>query len=210
MFKCPFCGNERFYARQVCRHDIIVDGEANYVGEANDCSVYSSGSPYGPYQCRSCGAAFEELDDGVPAINGPVSGWAEKAPAFRELAAGKYVVLPISAVDTLDGEEYEDFCNSNGDEDREAFLILEKSFLESWISGNYHSLEEFAVEYTSDDVDGIIYKAQEKGALAFIHRPDFAEKSIILPAGDPDRDGTFGIANMSADTLSLLMEYLAK
>lgn len=66
--KCSVCDNEKFYAHQVCRVDIVVDGDNDFVenlisDKALGDSVYDSETPYGPYTCTECGEEFEELKE---------------------------------------------------------------------------------------------------------------------------------------------------
>ena len=69
--KCV-CGNDQFYAHQIVRTDVIVNG--NNVFESNPLSmnrdtgmveeffsIYDSEPPYGPYECTVCGREYEEL-----------------------------------------------------------------------------------------------------------------------------------------------------
>lgn len=67
MAKVCECGNNRFYARQVCRLDIIVDGSNNFQGNAHDgsaeASIYDSETPYGPYECTKCGKTCDDLKE---------------------------------------------------------------------------------------------------------------------------------------------------
>jgi hypothetical protein len=55
-----FCGGAAFTARQICRHDVVVDGDNEF---HSDIGIYDSETPYGPYVCKKCGAEFDELDD---------------------------------------------------------------------------------------------------------------------------------------------------
>lgn len=55
--KCV-CGNDRFYARQVCYHSITVDGNNFF---EDDYGVYGCLNPYGPYTCTECGREYDEL-----------------------------------------------------------------------------------------------------------------------------------------------------
>lgn len=57
-FKCA-CGNNRFYAHQVCHHDIIVN-EYGIFEESKE--IYYSGCPFGPFTCTECGAEYEEME----------------------------------------------------------------------------------------------------------------------------------------------------
>ena len=63
--KCA-CGNDKFYAHQECRVDVVVDEDNTFLENLiNDKdlgdSVYDSGTPYGPYQCTECGKEHEEI-----------------------------------------------------------------------------------------------------------------------------------------------------
>lgn len=58
--KCKICGGEKFFAHQQAYHDILVDGDNQFL---EDKGVYESEHPYGPYTCDYCGAEYEELDD---------------------------------------------------------------------------------------------------------------------------------------------------
>ena len=58
---CPKCGGRRFFAHQVQRHDVIVDGDNNWIEQPPESS-YDSESPYGPYVCEKCGAEYDSLD----------------------------------------------------------------------------------------------------------------------------------------------------
>ena len=65
---CPQCGCQSFYAHQVCRVDIVVDGHNTFLeniisDKELGNSVYDSETPYGPYQCIECGKEFSELSD---------------------------------------------------------------------------------------------------------------------------------------------------
>lgn len=55
--KCN-CGEERFAAHQICRHDVTVDADGNWI---EDCGVYDSEKPYGPFTCMTCGKEMDEL-----------------------------------------------------------------------------------------------------------------------------------------------------
>lgn len=57
--KCR-CGNERFYAHQVTRHDVVVDPGGAY---QRDIGVYDAEEPYGPFTCTQCEAVYDELSE---------------------------------------------------------------------------------------------------------------------------------------------------
>jgi len=63
-YSCKKCGGERFYGHQVCRMDVIVDGENNYLEPMTpkniSADVYDSSKPYGSYTCVKCN---EEVPD---------------------------------------------------------------------------------------------------------------------------------------------------
>lgn len=65
--KCVRCGNDRFFADQVCYHEVITDEhgnfEENYTGTHAD-GIYDAESPHGPFQCTKCKAFYEKLEDG--------------------------------------------------------------------------------------------------------------------------------------------------
>lgn len=54
------CGNTSFTAHQVCRHDVIVNGDNIF---DRDDGIYDAEHPYGPYCCTVCGAEYDELDE---------------------------------------------------------------------------------------------------------------------------------------------------
>lgn len=50
----------------MCRLDVIVDGDYNFVSNAStpaEASIYDSGNPYGPFTCTKCGEEYNELTD---------------------------------------------------------------------------------------------------------------------------------------------------
>ncbi len=71
------CGSARFTAHQICRHDVIVDSENNYV---RDDGIYDSEKPYGPYMCTQCNTEYDELDD-LPVVQAEAD--ANLCPAFE-------------------------------------------------------------------------------------------------------------------------------
>ena len=86
--KCQFCGSEEFIGHQMVRMDVVCDGSGNYEDAVNRVDpmqdIYDSGVCYGPFQCRRCGAEYEELKDGQEPNSGPVYGWVSSAP-FRKV-----------------------------------------------------------------------------------------------------------------------------
>ena len=55
--KCE-CGNNRFFAHQVCHHEVIVNGDNVFM---EDAEIYESELPFGPYYCTKCGKKYDEL-----------------------------------------------------------------------------------------------------------------------------------------------------
>jgi rubredoxin len=72
------CGNTRFMAHQLCRHDVVVDGSNNF---ERDDGIYDSETPYGPYQCTQCNAEYDELNE-LPVT--PVNATSSQFPVFDQ------------------------------------------------------------------------------------------------------------------------------
>lgn len=66
LYRCPFCGSERFIGHQLMRANVYVgsDGyfEDNLPGGLEP-SIYDSEKPYGPFTCDQCGQEFDELPE---------------------------------------------------------------------------------------------------------------------------------------------------
>ena len=68
--KCK-CGNNQFFARQIVRVDVIVDGDGNFIDNAGkkrkdgsrDCKVYDSENPFGPFKCTEFGYTIKQIWD---------------------------------------------------------------------------------------------------------------------------------------------------
>lgn len=58
--ECCICGNTKFFASQICYHDIIVDSNNNFL---EDVVISESESPHGNYCCTKCGKEYEDLDE---------------------------------------------------------------------------------------------------------------------------------------------------
>ena len=60
--KCE-CGNDKFYAHQVCHMDVVVnehnDWESNHPDSESCC--YESDNPFGPYVCTECDKEYPDL-----------------------------------------------------------------------------------------------------------------------------------------------------
>lgn len=61
--RCPKCGCTRFAAHQVTNSEIVVNGHNDFLDMNGDDFVYDAGTPFGPYQCKRCGAEFNELNE---------------------------------------------------------------------------------------------------------------------------------------------------
>lgn len=77
--KCKHCGGEEFFAHQVCRMDIVVDGSGNFLKNFHKDAtqdIYDSEKPYGPFQCCRCGAEYDgDSLEGAVETSGPVQNW---------------------------------------------------------------------------------------------------------------------------------------
>lgn len=69
--KCK-CGNEEFYAHQLCRLTVIVDGNKHFLSNPVRMNpdtgvleeywdIYDAETPYGPYECTACGREYDEI-----------------------------------------------------------------------------------------------------------------------------------------------------
>jgi len=59
------CGNGEFRCQQQVIIDVIVDSDNNFISngaeeDGMEFAVSSSGKPYGPYSCTSCGKDVED------------------------------------------------------------------------------------------------------------------------------------------------------
>lgn len=64
LYRCPFCGSERFIGHQVIRADVYVDESGEFDGNLPsglEASTYDSSAPYGPFTCVKCSQEFDEL-----------------------------------------------------------------------------------------------------------------------------------------------------
>jgi hypothetical protein len=57
--KCG-CGNDRFYAHQITRRNVIVNASNIYIDGIGLCDAET---PYGSYICAKRGANYDELED---------------------------------------------------------------------------------------------------------------------------------------------------
>ncbi len=66
LYRCPFCGSERFIGHQVMRTEVYVDGNGEFDGDfpgGMEMAIYDSGHPYGPFICSQCSQEFDELPE---------------------------------------------------------------------------------------------------------------------------------------------------
>lgn len=54
------CGNAKFYANQVCYHDVVVNSENIF---DRNIEISEAENPYGTYCCTNCGAEYEDLKE---------------------------------------------------------------------------------------------------------------------------------------------------
>ena len=76
--KCRFCDGQVFVGHQVCHLDILVDDSGAFLDNmpgGTEASIYESDTPFGPFQCCSCGAVYDELKEGQEESSGPIEGW---------------------------------------------------------------------------------------------------------------------------------------
>jgi len=59
------CGNNKFYAHQQVRLEVIVDEEGDFDSNMEDiaAAIYDSEDPYGPFVCTKCGAEYDSLSE---------------------------------------------------------------------------------------------------------------------------------------------------
>jgi len=70
------CGGNSFVARQICRHDIVVDDSNMFIeacgAAAEGQDIYDAEDPYGPYTCLKCEMVYDDLPHYKP-INKPLT-----------------------------------------------------------------------------------------------------------------------------------------
>lgn len=58
------CGNNRFYAHQLVRLDVVVDENGAFDSNLYDnaeAAIYDTEKPYGPFTCTVCNREYDEL-----------------------------------------------------------------------------------------------------------------------------------------------------
>ena len=58
------CGNNRFYAHQLVRLDVVVDENGAFDRNLYDnaeAAIYDAEKPYGPFTCTVCNREYDEL-----------------------------------------------------------------------------------------------------------------------------------------------------
>lgn len=66
MRRCKKCGCPEFFAHQRIYTNIIVDGDNHFLSNISSDgsnSVYDSDDPYGQYECKICGAEYDDLEE---------------------------------------------------------------------------------------------------------------------------------------------------
>jgi len=60
------CGCNTFYANQIIRVEIIVDGDGHFEDNRYatiEESIYDAEPPYGEFICTNCGEEYDTLED---------------------------------------------------------------------------------------------------------------------------------------------------
>jgi hypothetical protein len=96
--KCR-CGNDRFAARQLARHDIIVNALGGYI---EDKGAYDAEQPYGPFTCTVCDTVYEELEELERINEKPVP---ESNTDIQKIFDIIDLALAIAGFKVLDGEQ---------------------------------------------------------------------------------------------------------
>ena len=58
------CGNNRFYAHQLVRLDVVVDENCAFDSNLYDnaeAAIYDAEKPYGPFTCTVCNREYDEF-----------------------------------------------------------------------------------------------------------------------------------------------------
>lgn len=66
LYRCSFCGSERFTGHQFIRADVYVDGDGEFDGSLSGSLeelFYGVRDSYGPFTCVKCSQEFDELPD---------------------------------------------------------------------------------------------------------------------------------------------------
>jgi len=61
--KCD-CGNDKFFAHQILRVDVVVNENGQwyeYAKENLEYCIYDAEQPYGPFTCTKCGKEYENI-----------------------------------------------------------------------------------------------------------------------------------------------------
>lgn len=59
------CGNTEFYAHQLCRMNVVVDADNEWLRNSpeDNSACYDFETPYGPFTCTECKKEYEELPE---------------------------------------------------------------------------------------------------------------------------------------------------
>lgn len=66
LYRCPFCGSERFIGHQLMRAEVYVGSDGEFddnLPGGLEAAIYDAGKPYGPFTCTQCGQEFDELPE---------------------------------------------------------------------------------------------------------------------------------------------------
>lgn len=77
---CKFCGGTKFLGHQLCRMDVLVGEDGEFLDDlpgGAESHIYDSEEPYGPFTCQGCGAVYENIWDSEEPTSGPVEGWCK-------------------------------------------------------------------------------------------------------------------------------------
>ena len=78
------CGNDTFYALQVCRMNVVVNSNNKWEDDA-DPDIHDAEPAYGPYTCTQCGAVYYDLKELESLCNSEECKTAVSAEKTNEL-----------------------------------------------------------------------------------------------------------------------------
>lgn len=101
--QCKFCGGTQFSGHQLCRMDVLVGEDGNFLSNlpgGAESNIYDAERPYGPFICQGCGAEYDSLQDGAEPTSGPVKDW-EILPVIKAQADTRRDGTPEQAAGPL-------------------------------------------------------------------------------------------------------------
>lgn len=98
--RCPFCGNDKFYAYQIIKAYVIVDENGKYycnLPSGLEDTVCAAKEPVGPYQCTHCGKVYKKINKPITTIccgekkewNSPEDAMAYFVDAIKSSVSGE-------------------------------------------------------------------------------------------------------------------------